>query len=318
MKRVIILFPRLDVMFKEGPVPDHRGPVAPIRLHWARFVELLYHHHDTKHDSVEVIEKPLWQFTRAFVESLEADIIYIPHKSVDTFPLVSSAEIRYYMQTVFPFMFYVDSKGFAGGSSRYPFDIEYTHKTRFYEEMIDRARRGESKFDQPAPLNIYKLPQNFVFFPCQIPHDETIRYHSDVTVLQALIAVLEATKKLNISCVIKGHPVNPRSMDDLIFASRDYNHAQWIDNISIHEVMPKSRAVACVNSGTGMEALLHKVPVITFGRCEYDCVTNKATPSTIETVLTNATFSEEKTKAFFETWYNWCIDTRKIESYSRL
>ena len=89
MKRIIILFPRLDVMFKEGPVPDHRGPVAPIRLHWARFVELLYHHHDTKHDSVEVIEKPLWQFTRAFVESLDADIIYIPHKSVDTFPLVS-------------------------------------------------------------------------------------------------------------------------------------------------------------------------------------------------------------------------------------
>ena len=42
---VLILSPRLDVTFKEGPVPDQRGPIPPIRIHYKNFIESLEKSH---------------------------------------------------------------------------------------------------------------------------------------------------------------------------------------------------------------------------------------------------------------------------------
>ena len=153
--KVAILFPRLDVTFKEGPVPQTRGEIPPIRIHWQNMGDRLLHAHRSKGDQVQFIEKPLWQFTPEFAESLDADIIYIPHKSTDPFPIadICRAEIRYYMQTVFPWQFYIDEKGFAGGSSAYPFLIDKNRDVppgSFYSQMQARAALGESKFAQPA------------------------------------------------------------------------------------------------------------------------------------------------------------------------
>jgi len=322
LRKVSILFPRLDVTFKEGPVPEGRGEIPPIRIHWQNFKDKLLQHHMLKAgDKVSIIEKPLWQFTTEFVESLDADIVYIPHKSTDTFP-VSGKEVRYYMQSVFPFQFYIDSKGFAGGSSRYPFDydwnLEIPHGS-FYAQMQARALAGESKFAQP-PMGKITVESDgpYVLFPCQIPHDETIKYHSDISVLDALMATCEATKKLNMPLVVKGHPVNPGSMAPLYQAVKQYDHVHWVDDVSIHDLIPNAHAVVVVNSGTGMEAMLHKRPVITFGRCEYDCVSNKATADNIVDVLRSPVFNEKEVRAFFESWYEWTYDTRNGNSFNGL
>ena len=320
MRKVSILFPRLDVTFKEGPVPEGRGPIPPIRVHWQKMGDRLLEAHRKAGDFIQFIEKPLWQFTPEFVESLATDIVYVPHKSTDTFP-VSGKEIRYYMQTVFPFQFYIDSKGFAGGSSRYPFDydwnLELPHGS-FYAQMQARALAGESKFQQPAIGSLKIEGGPYALFLCQIPHDETIKYHSDVSVLDAMIATCEATKKLNMPLVVKGHPVNPGSMAPLYQAAKQYDHVDWVDDVSIHDLIPKAHAVVVVNSGTGMEAMLHKRPVITFGRCEYDCVSNKATADNIVDVLRSPVFNEKEVRAFFESWYEWTYDTRNGNSFSGL
>ena len=320
MRKVSILFPRLDVTFKEGPVPEGRGPIPPIRVHWQKMGNRLLEAHRKAGDFIQFIEKPLWQFTPEFVESLATDIVYVPHKSTDTFP-VSGKEIRYYMQTVFPFQFYIDSKGFAGGSSRYPFDydwnLEIPHGS-FYAQMQARALAGESKFQQPA-IGSFKIEGGpYVLFLCQIPHDETIKYHSDISVLDALLATCEATKKLNMPLVVKGHPVNPGSMAPLYQAVKQYDHVHWVDDVSIHDLIPKAHAVVVVNSGTGMEAMLYKRPVITFGRCEYDCVSNKATADNIVDVLRSPVFNEKEVRAFFESWYEWTYDTRNGNSFNGL
>ena len=323
MRKVIILFPRLDVTFKEGPVPEGRGEIPPIRIHWLNLANRLLQYHRSKGDDVQSIEKPLWQFTPEFVESLGADIdiVYIPHKSTDTFP-VSGKEVRYYMQSVFPFQFYIDSKGFAGGASRYPFDFDADREIphgSFYAQMQARAFSGESKFAQP-PMGKITVESDgpYVLFPCQIPHDETIKYHSDISVLDALMATCEATKKLNMPLVVKGHPVNPGSMAPLYQAVKQYDHVHWVDDVSIHDLIPKAHAVVVVNSGTGMEAMLHKRPVITFGRCEYDCVSNKATADNIVDVLRSPVFNEKEVRAFFESWYEWTYDTRNGNSFNGL
>jgi hypothetical protein len=319
MRKVVILFPRLDVTFKEGHVPEGRGAIPPIRVHWQKMGERLLNHHRIKGDDVLFIEKPLWMFTTEFAESLDADIIYVPHKSTDTFP-VRNKEVRYYMQSVFPFQFYVDSKGFAGGASRYPFDVDWHREVphgSFYSQMIARALAGESKFDQPPQQAIY-LPDDYFLYLCQIPHDETIKYHSDVTVPEALEATCKATELLNTPLIVKGHPVNPGSMASLIEIAKRYNHVYWVDNISIHDLIPNAKAVIVVNSGTGMETLLHKTPVVTFGRCEYDCVSNKATTDNIVDVLRDPKFDEKAVRAFFESWYEWTYDTRSSKSFERL
>ena len=322
MRKVTILFPRLDVTFKEGPVPEGRGEIPPIRIHWQNFKDKLLQHHMLKAgDKVSFIEKPLWQFTPEFVESLDADIVYVPHKSTDTFP-VSGKEVRYYMQSVFPFQFYIDSKGFAGGASRYPFDFDADREIphgSFYAQMQVRALTGESKFAQPPMGKITVESEGpYVLFPCQIPHDETIKYHSDISVLDSLMATCEATKKLNMPLVVKGHPVNPGSMAPLYHAVKQYDHVHWVDDVSIHDLIPNAHAVVVVNSGTGMEAMLHKRPVITFGRCEYDCVSNKATADNIVDVLRSPVFNEKEVRAFFESWYEWTYDTRNSKSFENL
>jgi hypothetical protein len=321
MSKVAILFPRLDVTFKEGPVPEGRGPIAPIRVHWQKMGDRILQAHRKKGDWVQFIEKPLWQFTPEFVESLEADIVYIPHKSTDTFP-VKGKEIRYYMQSVFPFQFYIDSKGFPGGASRYPFDFDKDRDIppgSFYAQMQARALTGESKFEQPTIGKIaVESDGPFVLFLCQIPHDETIKYHSDVSVWDALKYTLEATKELNMPLVVKGHPVNPGSMYPLQTLCKLYNHVHWVDNASIHDLIPNAHAVVVVNSGTGMETLLHKRPIVTFGRCEYDCVSNKATADNIVDVLRDPVFNEKEVRVFFESWYEWTYDTRSGKSFERL
>jgi hypothetical protein len=319
MSKVAILFPRLDVTFKEGPVPEGRGEIPPIRIHWLNLANRLLQHHRSKSDDVQSIEKPLWQFTPEFVESLDADIVYIPHKSTDTFP-VKGKEVRYYMQSVFPFQFYIDSKGFAGGASRYPFDFDKDREIphgSFYAQMQARAFTGASKFDQP-PSQDLKINTDYVLFLCQIPHDETIRYHSNVSAWDALKYTLEATKELNIPLIVKGHPVNPNSMYPLQTLCMLYNHVYWVDNVNIHDLIPKAHAVVVVNSGTGMEAMLHKRPVVTFGRCEYDCVSNKATADNIVDIIRSPVFNEKEVRAFFESWYEWTYDTRSGKSFEKL
>ena len=183
--------------------------------------------------------------------------------------------------------------------------------------MQARAALGESKFAQPASQKL-DLPKDFVFFPCQIPHDETIKYHSDVSVLDALMATCKATQTLNIKLIVKGHPVNPASMAPLYQAAMQYNHVTWVTDVSIHDIIPHARAVVVVNSGTGMETLLHKRPVVTFGRCEYDCVSNRATTDNIVDILKDPKFDEKAVRAFFESWYEWTYDTRSSKSFERL
>ena len=317
--KVAILFPRLDVMFKEGPVPEARGEIPPIRIPWQTMGNRLLERHRLKGDQVQFIEKPLWQFTPEYVESLDADIVYIPHKSVETFP-VRDKIVRYYMQSVFPWQFYIDSKGFAGGASTYPFLIDRDRIVppgSFYSQMQARAALGESKFQQP-PSQKLDLPKEYFFFPCQIPHDETIKYHSDVSVLDALVATCRATERLNKTLIVKGHPVNPGSMAPLFQAAMQFGNVRWCTDISIHDLIPQAKAVIVVNSGTGMETLLHKTPVVTFGRCEYDCVSNRATTDNIVDILKDPKFDEKAVRAFFETWYEWTYDTRSSKSFERL
>ena len=213
--RVLILAPRLDCMFKEGPVPEVEGPPNdPIRVHWANLVKRLTEDHEEKGDTVEILKKPLWQFTPEEVCALKPDLAYIPHKEAHSFPIpdIENIDVRYYHQTVFPWRFYIDKEGWAGGASVTGEDIMNmgTSSSYNYDQLRKYTLSGGTKFAQPTErkeLPEY-VPESYVLFPCQIPHDETIKYHSKVSVEQALGYTIYQCRQEKKFLIVKGHPVS--------------------------------------------------------------------------------------------------------------
>ncbi len=317
---VLILKPRLDIMFKKGPVPTQRGDIPPIRQHWKNFVEERVAYHKFQKDNVKVVELPLWQMTPKLVEDFKADLTYIPHKERQNFMAPSSMNVRYYMQTVFPWLFSVDENGWGGGKMFQVKLDDEEKQTNIYEEYKEEyANKNISKFDQPKIDENIKLFPYYVFFPCQLPHDETIQYHSDYSVIECLSELMNFTMHWGIPLVVKGHPVNPASMAPLkeIVLEKQKEKPdmiKWVENVSIHQCVKKCYAVYTVNSGVGMEALLHGKKVFRFGRTDYDEVSYKVEPnynSLRYNWKTTPDLIQDKYPRFFEKYVQSHIDTRK-------
>jgi len=311
--KVLILAPRLDCMFKEGPVPDVEGPPNdPIRVHWAKLVQCLKKDHEEKGDTVEILKKPLWQFTPEDVCTRTPDLAYIPHKEAHSFPIpeIENIDVLYYHQTVFPWRFYIDKQGWAGGASVKGKDIVEMGMNNAHDRF-DQLRKyslsGGTKFAQPPHKKLFPaiIPnlRDYVLFPCQIPHDETIKYHSRVTVEEALKQTIHHCRKSNKFLIVKGHPVNPGSMEPLKKICSQQG-ITYIDDMSIHQLFERAKHVVCVNSGTGMEALLRRKNVITFGDCEYNVVTRN-----IETGLKSGPYNQHMVARFFDGWCKWTYNT---------
>jgi hypothetical protein len=323
-QKILLLAPRLDVSFKHNPtitkIPTQIGQTLPGKEEWGIFANLLENEYKSRTDTnFERLNLALWQFNYEILKNYEYDTIFVPHKEKHNFN-IKNKHVYYYMQTTFPWIFSVDSKGWAGGASVYPYHSLYknsTGTTTVFDTLRLRALENKSKFQQPKYTDI-QLPDEFALFTCQIPDDETVKYHSSVTVGKALIYTCEATRKLGIPLVVKGHPINENSMIGLKNSLRNYSHVTYLDKVSIHQLIGRSKCVVTVNSGTGMEALLHKKPVVTFGQAEYDCVTNHATKNTIADVLQNLTYNLDDVIRFFDGWYKWCYDITIEESFKKL
>ena len=300
--KILILKPRLDVTFKEGPVPEGRGYIQPIRTHWHNFVE----HLSKVHPDALIMERPLWQFSPEMVQYMDADVVYVPHKQQNNFPIEGDTKVRYYMQTVFPWLFSIDPVGWEGGSSvwnHFPLgDASASH----FDDLKTHITSGGTKFENLQPEKGQKLfDPGFILFVCQIPHDETIIYHSDVEVIDGLKQSIEYAKEQGKQIVVKGHPVNPGSMSELKKETLKHEHAKWIENVHLHDLMEDASEVHVINSGTGYEAILFEKPVRTYGRCLYENIVNKEVDT-------------ELYRKFINGFVEWCYDTKTGRGFERL
>ena len=110
----------------------------------------------------------------------------------------------------------------------------------------------------------------------------------------------------------------------------------WIDNISIHSLIKKSQAVFTVNSGVGIESILHLKKVYTFGFADYASISTKIiyggnlenARKAIETELRllfrnkdhNQPFLEYKRscESFIANWYNTHYDCSDLSTFDKL
>ena len=293
--RVALFLPRLDLpwgaAFQSMRIPPLLSDDAlELRLHWKAFGARLANAIERKGVQVDMQELPAWQIDSEAVETSGADLALIPHRChLDFQP--GEVPVRYYMQEYFRWVFVIDERGWSAASSAYPMVPDRAPQTPqgLYDDYRARLAKGQldSKFAQAnsqprsALEEAGQLPAGpYVFLPLQIPHDQSIRYFSAWSEQQVVQALLSWARQREITLVMKPHPANPRSMAEFEAMARG-GGAHW-STAHVHDLIAHAQAVFTINSGVGFEALLHGVPVITFGRVEYDCVTFHATPETID------------------------------------
>ena len=290
--RMAIYLPRLDLPWKRSGMPaDGPPPVSPdvveLRLWWKRFAMSLAHHLTRRGAHVSLVEIPAWEITPERVDEGEYDFAFIPHRCHLDFER-RHTPVMFYMQEYFRPVFVADEKGWSAASSVYPVQSDALppavlgawddYRARLAKQTLD------SKFGQNPGCSLDLLRgrgdvpgRGYAFFPLQIPHDQSIRYFSDVEQLDALDAVVAWSEQVGIPLVVKPHPANRKS--SMEYRQRFGNRVWWSE-AHVHDLIQHSIGVITVNSGVGFEALLFGKPIVAFGRAEYDAVVQAATPST--------------------------------------
>ena len=316
--KVAIFKPRLDCMFKKGHVPKVKGPTPPHRMPFENFVEKVYGEHLYRGDAVRIIEKPLWQMSPKDVEEVGADISYIPHKEKHNFDCGDN-KVLYYMQMVIPEYFSVNKTGWLAGATYAPLDPkDGDENDEYFDKLAKRSVNNMSKFDQPKRQWDNFPHRDYILFPCQLPHDETIKWHSKISVEQALNAVITYCEQTDTKLIVKGHPINTASMEPLKLLTVASSVTEYILEGSIFDFIEHAKTVCVVNSGTGFESILMKKPVVMFGDAEYDNVVNKADLNNYMEVIKNASFDETQYRKLVSRWCNVMYNSTDEVSFRKL
>jgi hypothetical protein len=280
-RKALILVPQLDLPFKRPSGLVRRGgEIMPLRRHWRTFADNARAALREAGFNARILARPMWELTPKLADAYAADVVLVPHRERHQFDCATP--VLFWMQTPLPHLFTVDAQGWGAGASGYPFDHSGGDpESGTFDDLAKRIAANESKFDQPPRRSRKHLiaggtipDKPYIFFPCQIPHDETIRYHSDVEVVDVVRALAGWANAAGVPVVFKEHPVNRASMKPLREVAPASEHVRWSEG-SIHDLIAHSQAVYTVNSGAGLEAILHGKPVMTFGRAEYDGVAIK-------------------------------------------
>tara|TARA_R100000278_G_C5473502_1_gene165419 strand:- start:1097 stop:2071 length:975 start_codon:yes stop_codon:yes gene_type:complete len=317
--KLLYLSPRLDCSFKKGHVPDVEGPPNnPVRVYWVEFEKRVSEFCERHGHEFVQLKKALWQFTPDDVKNSDCDLALIPHHDFRSFD--AGPRGRYYMQMGFPWLFSIDSKGWCGDESIWPMQLVEGKRDKILLEFLKKEMvdKNISKFAQPNEK--VKLPEKYILFCCQLPHDMTIRYHSNTTVDKALIQTMDFAHSIDTPVVAKGHPINPGSMIELrsVFESRKRPGDMWVDTASIHHCLAGCEAMFSVNSGgTGLDAILHEKPIFVFGRVDYQCIAHTFDINIEETWKEKSKFID-KYSDFIYSYYINRYDVNSPESFDEL
>ena len=293
--RVAVFLPRIDLPWKSSYIerptlPKLSEDTISIRNVWKQFAVLLCEALERQGVPVEMLEWPAWEITPDSVDALGFDLAFIPHRClVDFHP--GRTKIRFYMQEYFRWVFVVDEKGWSAASSVYPLQLESLtpQKIGTFDRYRQRLKSGNlaSKFSQAVQrtredlIASGEIPAGpYIFMPLQIPHDQSIKYFSDLELEEMVSVTLDWSTKSGVPVVIKPHPVNKKSMAVFEQLARK-SGAHW-SIASIRDLIEYSTGVFTINSGVGFEALFQLKPVAIFGKAEYDCVCFPAKKSEIE------------------------------------
>jgi capsule polysaccharide modification protein KpsS len=226
------------------------------------------------------------------------------------------------MQTVFPWLFTVDSLGWAGGASYISsFDPEAEYSDEAFYSVKERLGNGKFGHLQQSTTNWNNLEKGYyLLVPLQLPHDETIKYHSDFSVEKFVTNICQWVVETEDApqVVFKGHPVNLESMKPLkmIIAKfkakgdqRVKDCLTYIEQGNFKELVENSSGMFVLNGGSGQEAMLLEKPVVCFGRCDYAPAVIQGDIDDVDEAFQQMIFDEpEERMEMYKRWYDWYIN----------
>lgn len=294
---ITIFIPRLDLPWKPlksgVKYPVITEDLIDIRLYWKELVVRLANLFEISGFPVKIEEIPAWEITRERVEASKTLFAFVPHHCHIDFD-EGETPVMFYMQEYFRSVFTCDTKGWSAASSVYPVNLETLPESSriAFDVYRNRLLAGElgSKFGQIPRKDFSELASSgtvpstrsflglgafqrvpYIFFPLQIPHDQSIQYFSDVEEIEVVKSLVDWARENNVAVVLKPHPANLKVMKQFeVFVD---NLTVFWSTANVYDLIEYSTAVYTINSGVGFESLLHLKPVVTFGRAEYDCVT---------------------------------------------
>jgi len=308
----VILAPRLDIPFKQFDVVRAQSVQEPIRKHWENFIR------QKVDQGYYKVSSPRWMFNSKIEKYFpNAKELLVPH--VEQHNWNGGANAYFYMQTVFPWLFTVDPLGWAGGASYIDsFDLDAEYSGDAYYEMKEKL--GDGKFGH---LQSDKTPwhfiekDNYIVVPLQLPHDETIKYHSDFSVEHFVTQLCHMANTWDgPQIVFKGHPVNFASMAPLKdIIEGGFNNVLYVADANFNDLVSNAQAMFVLNGGSGQEAMLHGIPVACFGRCDY-------APAVIQGDIDDPDQAWEDIKNdnwfkrldLYKRWYNWYVNKVVIDT----
>ena len=307
----VILAPRLDIPFKKFDVVRAQSVNEPIRKHWQRFID------KKVDDGFYKVSSPRWMFNAKIEKYFPNAQFLVPH--VEQHNWGGGHRSFFYMQTVHPWLFTVDPLGWAGGAQYIAsFDPNADYNDASYKKVKEQL--GNGKF---AHLQTTKTPwhliekDNYIIVPLQLPHDETIKYHSDFSVEHFVKTLCEManTNPDMPQLVFKGHPVNLKSMEPLKeIVEGGFDNVLYISEGNFNELVSNAKAMFVLNGGSGQEAMLHGIPVACFGRCDYaPAVINGDIddPEKAWEDIQNDNWSARL--EMYKRWYHWYINDVTID-----
>lgn len=300
--RTGIFLPRLDLPWKQAGMKAYGGAPVPtddtieLRLWWKRFAMELARtltHHGAEPVLLEI---PAWEITPERVDGEDVDLAFVPHRCDFDFGPTRTPR-RFYMQEYFRPVFVMDAQGWSAASSVYPVDAATLPPAVLgaWDDYRAAFLAGtlSSKFGQNAPATRAELEANgwlphgpYLFYPLQIPNDQSIRYFSDVDQDTALEATHDLARQAGLTLVLKEHPANRASMRP--YRERFGGPGVLWSEAHLHDLLRHSQGIVTINSGAGFEALLAGKPVVCLGRSEYDAAAHQATPAQLREVWDRA------------------------------
>lgn len=203
--------------------------------------------------------------TRRFIDSW----IHISHHTCSLDLSNTFKQLHIKQASLSGFVFF-DTNGYSGWASladlkpedlrRVPVDNEtFTSlQERFLKSRASKYLQRSERF----------FVENYVFCPLQTVNDNVSNL-SIYTGIEVVKKVIQVYRETDVCVVIKRHPLCRHYLVSEFLAEVGLEKNVLISDANIHDLISGAYAIYTVNSGVGLEALLHKKPVFTFGRSEY-------------------------------------------------
>ena len=146
----------------------------------------------------------------------------------------------------------------------------------FYDTVLaPYCDAKKSNLHQGTQSIKFDKSKEYFFFAMQTIDDTVIR-ETYMPPMDAINAILEHFRHTNKILLIKKHPKDhSRTTREFLLKVSCHKNC-LIARSNVHDLIAKSSATICINSGVGMEALLHLKPVISLGKSDYQDATHVA------------------------------------------